>query len=361
MLEKFRLGVIFLGLFAGCSSAWGEPVPPGVSQMMFHLSQADLLVHTYRPQCHQPSLLIVLHGLGRNAEGYMNAARPLADRHCLLIAAPLFDKERFPTWRYQQGGIAQHHRLQPPSQWTGRLVVELAERIGTLERRNMPYSIIGHSAGGQFLSRFAAFVPTDAQRIVIANPSTYVWPSLSVDAPFGLGGVYSQGGGEAALRRYLELPITIYLGGEDTGEKDLNESAEAKAQGANRRERGLNAFTAAQLVARERSWKFNWRLVEAKGVGHSARDMFASPSAWRALRAENIPTTRADAPPMPRPDRQTSAVPVDLGENKPVCVQGSWAQEGTERRYVCLSWFFAGQLYAPTDMEEALAHQSRPK
>ena len=302
MLEKFRLGVIFLGLLAGCSSAWGEPVPPGASQMTLHLSQADLLVHTYRPQCHAPSLLIVLHGMGRNAESYMKAARPLADQHCLLIAAPLFDEERFPAWRYHQGGIAQHRRIQPSSQWTGRLVVELAERIGTLERRNVPYSVIGHSAGGQFLARIAAFVPTDAQRIVIANPGTHVWPSLSVDAPFGLGGVYSQGGGEAALRRYLELPITIYLGSEDTSEKNLNESAEAMAQGANRRERGLNAFTAAQHVAREHSWKFNWRLVEARGVGHSARDMFASPSAWRALRAEGIgPPRREVTPPVGTP------------------------------------------------------------
>jgi hypothetical protein len=150
----------------------------------------------------------------------------------------------------------------------------------------MPYSLIGHSAGGQFLSRIAAFVPTEAQRIVIANPSNYVWPALDVHAPFGLGGVYAQGTGEAALRRYLELPITIYLGDEDTGEKNLNQSAEAITQGANRHERGLNVFKTARDVARQNGWMFNWRLVEAEGIGHSVREMLASPSAWRALISE---------------------------------------------------------------------------
>jgi len=39
-----------------------------------------------------------------------------------------------------------------------------------------------------------------------------VFPSLAIDAPYGLGKVYSGTDGEAALRRYLEQPLTIYLG-----------------------------------------------------------------------------------------------------------------------------------------------------
>jgi hypothetical protein len=31
------------------------------------------------------------------------------------------------------------------------------------------------------------------------------------------------------------------------------------------------------------SWKFNWRLVELPGVGHSARKMFSAPQAFEAL------------------------------------------------------------------------------
>jgi len=39
-----------------------------------------------------------------------------------------------------------------------------------------------------------------------------VFASLAIVAPYGLGKVYSGTEGEAALRRYLEQPLTIYLG-----------------------------------------------------------------------------------------------------------------------------------------------------
>jgi pimeloyl-ACP methyl ester carboxylesterase len=177
--------------------------------MTVQLNEAQLIVYTYRPACRNPSLLIVLHGMLRNAESYMNAARPLADQHCFLVAAPLFDKERFPGWRYQGGGISERHRLEHPSRWTGNLVVELAERMRALEGRKIPYSLIGHSAGGQLLSRLAAFVPTEAQRIVIANPSTYVWPALDVHAPFGLGGVQLAPGG--GRRHWPQCPRDVCI------------------------------------------------------------------------------------------------------------------------------------------------------
>lgn len=54
-------------------------------------------------------------------------------------------------------------------------------------------------------------------------------------------------------------------------------------QGANRYERGQHAFRAAQALAAERGWPFNWRLAEVPGVGHSAARMFASTEAANAF------------------------------------------------------------------------------
>jgi hypothetical protein len=36
-------------------------------------------------------------------------------------------------------------------------------------------------------------------------------------------------------------------------------------------------------LAAERGWTFNWRLVEAAGVGHDAAMMFAAPEAMEAV------------------------------------------------------------------------------
>ena len=107
--------------------------------------------------------------------------------------------------------------------------------------------------------------------------------ALAIDAPYGLGQVYSGTEGEAALRRYLEQPLTIYLGQGDTRDDARNDYPEALAQGASRYQRGLNVFNAAKTLAQARGWTFNWRLVELPGVGHNARKMFSAPQAFEAL------------------------------------------------------------------------------
>ena len=70
------------------------------------------------------------------------------------------------------------------------------------EGRALSYTMIGHSAGGQFLGRLAAFTPTEATRIVVSNASSYVFASLDIKAPFGLGGVYQIRTAVARLKRY---------------------------------------------------------------------------------------------------------------------------------------------------------------
>ena len=48
---------------------------------------------------------------------------------------------------------------------------------------------IGHSGGGQFLIRLAAFNPHEAERIVVANAGTQVFPTRDLNFPFGFGGL----------------------------------------------------------------------------------------------------------------------------------------------------------------------------
>jgi hypothetical protein len=262
-----------------------DPIATWTGQQTVIVGDTRLPVFTYRPAgCSDPSLLLVFHGAARDAENYRDYARGLADRTCMLVVAPLFAQHAFPSWRYQRGGIVDKTgTVRDPRDWTGRLVLDLVDSFRGQEGRSLAYSLLAHSAGGQFLSRLAAFVPTEAQRIVVANAGTYVLPSLAVDAPYGLGKVYAGADGEAHLQRYLQQPVTIYLGEEDTGDDDRNNSPEAPAQGASRHERGLNVFKAARTLAQARGWTFNWRLVELPGVGHDAQKMLAAQQASDAL------------------------------------------------------------------------------
>jgi pimeloyl-ACP methyl ester carboxylesterase len=269
----------FLGLVG---AAWGEPIQSSSGQQTVSLGGSQRLVLTYRPsRCRTPSLLFVFHGLG-GAQSYRKSASILADKTCMIVVAPQFETR---TETYQLGGIVRKGVIQDPSEWKIDIVSHVVD-WARKETGVSNYYLLGHSAGAQFLSRVAAFLPTQALRIVIANPSTHVLPSLVVGAPFGFGGLFSSETAEAHLRSYLQQPVTIYLGEADIGEDDddLNLTAPAMAQGKTRFERGMNAFNAGKALAADRSWSFNWRLVRAPGVGHSARAMFSAPQAVDALR-----------------------------------------------------------------------------
>jgi pimeloyl-ACP methyl ester carboxylesterase len=258
------------------------PIPLGDGQQNVNLRGNELVVFTYRPkQCSKPSLLLVFHGMA-GVPPYRNHARSIADRNCMIVVAPRFEPR---TAAYQLGGIVRRGVVQAPEDWTINIVIDIANWARTATGIK-DYYLISHSADGQFLSRVAAFLPTEARRIVIGNPSTHVLATLDVKAPYGLGGVYSGAEGEEQLRRYLAQPVTIFLGNSDIGEDDddLNTGPDAMAQGKTRLERGLNTFNSAKKLAAARGWAFNWRLVRVPGADHSARTMFGSPQALAALR-----------------------------------------------------------------------------
>jgi pimeloyl-ACP methyl ester carboxylesterase len=153
------------------------------------------------------------------------------------------------------------------------------------QRADMPYLLIGHSAGGQFLSRLAAFEPGEATRIVAANPGGLIFPTRAARFPYGFGGLPAALSDDAALRRYLAAPLTIYLG---TGDNDpnhptLGREPEALVEGATRLARGRNCYEAGRKLASEHGWTFNWRKVETPGIGHDGASMFAAPEALEAL------------------------------------------------------------------------------
>ena len=258
------------------------PASSGPGQMIVDAGGVRLTVFTYRPGgCRVRGTLIVFHGLNRNADAYRDDVRPLADRLCLFVAAPLFDERRFPTWRYQRGGVVNRSAVQPERSWTVGLVKPLVRAVqdqaGTA---GLPFYLIGHSAGAQFLGRVAAYTQSEAARILIANPSTYVLPSTAEEAPYGFGRLK---GADALLRAYLARPITLLLGDEDTGSKNLAENDAAMQQGGTRLERGRRTFAAAQATARAHAWAFGWHLVEVPGVGHNARSMLGGDKAVAAL------------------------------------------------------------------------------
>lgn len=264
-----------------------DAVPTGDATLTVNLGGTRLKVFTYKPKSFdQGPMLLVFHGTDRNAVDYRNDARGMARRFGALVVAPEFDRERFPNARYNRGGLLHDDGTAAPrSEWTWSLIPKLAERFRTREGRpDMPYYLIGHSAGGQFVERLAAFVPTGASGAVVANAGVHLFPTRDLPFSFGFGDLPEPISNDAQLRHYLAQPITIYLGTDDTvRDDDFYTDDVADRQGRNRLKRGRNVFQAARTLAKKKGWPFGWRLVEAVGVGHDHQAMFDNPQCAVAL------------------------------------------------------------------------------
>lgn len=272
---------------AGMAQAQGAAttIEAGNGRQSASVGGTTFQLFTYKPtNCSPKLLLMVFHGVERDAGPYRDHARSLANRLCAIVVSPEFDKARFPTELYQHGGVSQGGVFVSAGSRPVDLVAPLvAWAQAAAGQPGMPFILIGHSAGAQFLSRVAAFTPTNAARIVIANPSTWVMPNTDTAAPYGFGRVGTSKNAEDALRGYLGRPVTVLLGLDDTGSQNLASDPSAMAQGPYRLARGRTAFNAARTASQSHGWPLGWSLVEVAGVGHSATKMFSAPETIASL------------------------------------------------------------------------------
>lgn len=263
----------------------------GKGDQIAALPAVSLKVATYKPdKCSIRLLVLVFHGTDRNADTYRDSVLRFARQTCAIVVAPEFDFHHFSKDDYQYGGVKM----------SGGRFVELGARPvdvvaslvkwseNAVGRSGLPYLLMGHSAGAQYLSRVAAYATTGAKRIVIANPSTWVMPSTTIAVPFGFGGIRPPQDAEQALRSYLAQPVIVALGKLDTGDEGLENSIDGKLQGPYRYARGQSAFASAKAAAAAHGWPFNWTLVEVEGVGHNPVKMFNAPETLATLEAAGV-------------------------------------------------------------------------
>ena len=297
-----------------------ELVRDGDTQRVAYCSNVDLMSSEQIRGVSR--LVVIVHGSGRKAPlAYKRMARlseslGLSSRTAVL--APQFigsdEVERhgldaghaYWTGGWSAGGLSASKENHPrpfriSSFWAlDRMIAAVLERIDV--SRLDEVVIVGHSAGGQFVNRYAAVnrmgYPTGtAVRYVVANPSSYLYwsakrptrrgifaePSRSQrdECPgynryrYGLKNLYAylrRVGAEDLRRQYARRHVTYLLGAKDTNaqQKSLDKSCGARLQGAHRLERGeqylrhLKEEFGMDILRRHKS-------VVVSGVGHSSR------------------------------------------------------------------------------------------
>jgi poly(3-hydroxybutyrate) depolymerase len=229
-------------------------------------------------------VLFVLHGVGRNAEEYLDDWIELAEQKHFLVVVPEFSKAEFPGEEaYNSGNMFDKAgRAIPRERWSYSVIEPLFDALTPqLGHHRKDYMIYGHSAGAQFVHRFVYFVPEARYtRAVSANAGWYTLPSLELAFPYGLKGSSVDA---SALKAAWARPLVVLLGEADIDPKssNLRHTPEADAQGMYRFARGQFFYARARAAAAAIQAPFNWTLVTAPEIAHSDKGM--APFALRQL------------------------------------------------------------------------------
>jgi hypothetical protein len=253
-----------------------DPFLVGKGVVEVDFDGTPLKLHYYKPANYTGERFILLfHGASRTASGYRDSASAMGDAFESLVVVPEFDLERFPNRLYQFGGVFRGDgSFAGAEERTYAYVPKLVEYIrGREGDARLPHLILGFSAGGQFVSRMAAFIDTDAERIVAISSGSCMFATRELEFGLGFGGLPDEFSNDERIQRYLAQPLTIFIGTNDTEMSQLP-TGDAYAQGVHRYSRNIRWFNEAMDLAFNKGWQFNWRLVIADGPGHSPPDMF---------------------------------------------------------------------------------------
>ena len=126
-----------------------EHAPVGGELLLPEIVQADT------------PLLVVVHGISRNAAEHLDRFAPLARAAGVAVLAPLFEAATFPDYqrlgargRGRRADLALRARLDA-----------IRREIGLSPRR---IHLFGHSGGGQFVHRYAMAYPEQVAGYVVS-------------------------------------------------------------------------------------------------------------------------------------------------------------------------------------------------
>ena len=245
-----------------------RPIPAGESMSCIRertgVNQDALCLYYYRPGrwTEKDAVFIAFHGFGRAGAEYCKALRKLAEERNMLIVCPELTERKYPgaEW-YQEGGIMDtdgHIREKEERTFSAadRIVAEVKNRTQAAGK----IILFGHSAGGQFVHRWALLGDRD------------------IDYPYGIKNV---GITDEELGEAFAEPVILFMGEKDVERKPpFRDTPEADAQGMNRMERCTNYFRQCKAKAEELRVPFRWKLETVEGAAHQGVKMAEGAAAY---------------------------------------------------------------------------------
>ncbi|MCB1777775.1 MAG: alpha/beta hydrolase [Candidatus Competibacteraceae bacterium] len=193
-------------------------------------------------------VLVVVHGVSRNAEEQARRFRRLARQYGVVLVAPLFPTDRFAD--YQRLGLTgQGERSDQALQ---AIVAEARQQTGVTGR----LYLFGYSGGGQFVHRYAMAHPEQVAAVAIGAAGWYTFIDPQLRFPRGLK-ISRRTGVRFRPKRFLRIPMAVFVGEHDIrrgkDRPELRQTGRVDAQqGLTRLERGNRWIDAMRAAARDR-------------------------------------------------------------------------------------------------------------
>lgn len=273
---------LLLGVFA-CS----EQDEPGTkwsgSGMQVFYDEAlsaprSLRLFYYVPEKKQEQMpvVVVFHGVERNAVEYRDALISKAAAKGFILVVPEFSEAVFPGTNayalgdmYPDGELPHSDSLRPANFWSYSVVPRILQfvRMKTNTAGANVYAV-GHSAGAQFLHRALLFLPDVAfDAAVVSAAGWYTLPDKQVNFPYGTGIAPADSLNHAA---FFQRSIRVQVGMNDNNPNSstLRHTPEADAQGLHRLARAQYFHNRCAQLAAQSGKPFNWSLHLIPNLGH---------------------------------------------------------------------------------------------
>ena len=236
-------------------------------------------VYYYKPRRLKADspVMIIMHGMNRNADAYRDVWIDYAKKTNTLIIAPEFSTKYYKgSSRYNRGNIydSDKKRLKEKRLWAYMVVDDVFDYVvAELKLNAKEYDIYGHSAGSQFVHRLCFFNPeAKIRKAFAANAGWYIFPLLDVEFPYGFKNIPTA---EKYIRSGFKRELIILLGtdDDDSNANGLRNTKEAKIQGKHRYARGQHFMATCKRFAAKKNIPLNWTLKTVDGVAHSNSGM----------------------------------------------------------------------------------------
>ncbi len=280
------------------------------------------------------SLVVIVHGAGLNAKKSFSTGSRIVNElgestNKYMVIAPQFlegikpEEKGLLFWgrQWRSGGVSLSEELNEGLPRVSSYEV-MDKLIGFVTESNSNIHqiiLLGHSAGGQFVSRYAAIsnhhedLKNKGVSIfyIVANPSSYLYfdatryqfdsnGEILIKAKdelancesyneykYGLENLYGYANSISKhdiRSRFMNRSIVFLLGQEDTERSwSLDKSCEVEVQGENRYERGLLYKHHLQsFVNAGQKSKHHWMVIP--GVGHDSNEVFTHSEVIKRLR-----------------------------------------------------------------------------